>query len=887
MGKTKFTKNQINAITATNSNILVAAAAGAGKTTVLVERVINKIIKEKVDIDKLLIVTFTNATASEMKEKISEEIYKKLEENPLDLHLQKQIILLNKANISTIHAFCLDIIRNNFFKINVSPNIRVINSSEIEILKQEILEEVFDQFYEINDEDFLELINIYSNYRDDEVLKEIVLQIYNYIQSMPEPIDWLQQKTEEIKFDEKDFSKTIWGKIIIDDTKEEIKESIKTIKLIIQKLKLQNNMEKTIDVLLKDIDILEIIFKKEYTWDELYEIVKEMNLEKWSKDKNVTEEQKELLSKINEEQIKKIRDKINNIKNKIFIYNSIQAMQDANKIYEILKKLSKVIISFSNKFQEKKKEEDILDYNDIEHYALEILENKNEKGEYEKSNIAKEYEKKFLEIAIDEYQDSNFVQEKIINLVSNGKNIFMIGDIKQSIYKFRNARPELFKEKYDKYDEYNKTEETKIEKNNLKQEKNEIKGTKIKLFENFRSRENIIDFTNKVFESIMTKELGDVEYNEEEYLNFGADYPDTEYKIEKNGKVEIDLINLKKEIEVETEENIQLDSEIEKEENNFEEYNSSDFNNIKIDEEEIIDKKTQEETEIEAKFVANRIKQIIESKEYIYDRKQGYRKVEYKDIVILLRKVTGLAKIYETEILKLNIPVFNDATESYLETEEIQIILSALKIIDNPNNDIALISIIRSNIFGFTDNDLIEIKKFNKDIDIDIDKSFYEILLKYKNDKNKLIINKINHFVKTLENWQQKQEYLNLDELIWYIYETTGFYSYITLTPNSKIKLANLKMLFEKAKQYEMNSFKGLYNFIKFIEKTNNNKKDSTSAKIIGENENVIRIMTIHKSKGLEFPIVFLSSTNKNFNFQDFNQKILLNQEIGFRTKIY
>lgn len=880
MSKRFFTDNQIKAIVTKNTNILVAAAAGAGKTTVLVERIINKIIKEKIDIDKILIVTFTNAAASEMKEKISEEIYKKLEENPTDSHLQKQIILLNKANISTIHAFCLEVIRNNFFEINLSSNIRVIDENEIEILKQEVLEEIFEDLYETKNKEFLELVDIYANYRDDELLKEIILKIYNYIQSTDEPIEWLDKKTEYFNNIDKDFAKTIWGKIIINNLKEEVIEYINIINSIILKIKKEQIEDKIIDILNNDINTLEKFLQKDYSWDEICNILNEIFDKKlflkWQTSQKLTGEEKEILEK---EKVKrdKIKEKLKDSKNKIFIYDSKQAKQDIELMHENLKKIKEIIIKFSNRYQKIKKDKEVIDYNDIEHYALQILSKKDENGNYEKTDIAKQYENKFIEIAIDEYQDSNMVQERILNLISNGKNIFMIGDVKQSIYKFRHARPEIFKEKYNKYIDINKT---KIE---LKENNVDENGTKIKLFENFRSRKNIIDFTNLVFESIMSNKIGDIDYNKEEYLNFGATYPKTEYKINEKGYVEIDILDLCKDEIDEIENENEYDYEPDQ---NEIEYSYDEEYKYKQDDEEEFNKKNIEKIEISAKHVAKKIQDIINSQDYIYDRKVGYRKIQYRDIVILLRTIKGSSEIYEKELSNLNIPVFSDNSNSYLETEEIQVILSVLKIIDNPNNDIPLVNSLRSNIFGFTDNELIEIKlsKLNKE-----SKSLYKSIINYIKNENenlsKTIKDKIANFLSILKDLSEKEEYLKLDELIWYIYEITGYYNYISLTLNGEVKTANLKMLFEKAKQYEINSFKGLYNFIQYIEKINKTNKDSTSAKIIGENENVVRIMTIHKSKGLEFPIVFLSETNKKFNMKDLNEKFLLNQDIGFGLK--
>ena len=805
---------------------------GSGKTTVLVERIINKIINEKIDIDKLLIVTFTNAAASEMRQRILEAIYLKIDENPDNLDLQRQILLLNKANISTIHSFCLEVIKNYFYEIGVSSNFRIGDTSEIELLKQETLEEVFEKLYEEKNEEFIELVNTYSGYRDDDSLKELILKIYNYSQSMPFPTEWIKESVEKFNLKDKieqDFGKTLWGAILLEYFIDEIKSCINDLEGLAIKLQKEFDLERYYSAILNDIENLKSLVKGNQNWDEIYINLNNIKFETWPRQAITDCELKDECKTVRDE----VKERVKDLTKKIFIYSSKEANQDIYEMYAILNALQKVILEFSNKYQENKKDKNIIDFNDIEHYALKILVKKDEQGNYVPTDIALNYKEKFLEIAIDEYQDSNLVQEYILTTISNGNNIFMVGDVKQSIYKFRQARPELFLEKYDKY---------------ILAEDEDIsckEDTKIQLFKNFRSRKNVLDFTNIIFENIMSKKLGDIDYNEKEYLNLGANFEECNELT--SGKVELDIIDLTSE-----------DSE---EENELEEV--------------ILEK-----TELEARFVSNKIKELLDSDLHVYDKKQGYRKVTYKDIVILLRTTSNVANIYEKELNKLEIPVFSDSTASYFETEEIQTILSVLRIIDNPNSDIPLVTVMRSEIGGFTDNELVEIRLASKNT------SYYEALEKVKNESEESKLKqKVISFLNMLEEWQQKQEYLALDELIWYIYESTNYYDFINSNPNGELKTANLKLLFEKAKDYEKASFKGLYNFINYIDKISKSSGDQASAKLIGENENVIRIMSIHKSKGLEFPVVFLCETGKMFNVQDLNQSILLHQDMGFGPK--
>jgi len=812
---------------------------GSGKTAVLVERIINKIINENIDIDKLLVVTFTNAAAAEMRERILDAIYKQIELNPENSNLQRQITLLNKASICTIHSFCLDVIRNNFYEIDISPNFKIGDTSEVELLKYDVLEELFEEKYEEKNEDFIELINTYTNYRNDNSLKELILNIYNFIQSSPFPEEWIEEKVEMFNIEDinEDFEKTSWGQILLREAKDIIENSLNNLENTKKELGKLPELFKFYSCIINDIDNLTNLRNNLCSWENAYQIINDLTFEKWPIDRKLNLEEKEVAK----EQRDKVKKEINKLKDTIFACSSIEANKDIIEMYNMLVILKELVLDFKKLFEEKKKEKNIIDFNDIEHLALKILVKKDENGNIIPTDTANKYMEKFKEIAIDEYQDSNLVQEYILSSISNGNNMFMVGDVKQSIYKFRQACPELFLEKYEKYQ--------KIDYNNIGatcgrpffEENAQEDSLKIQLFKNFRSRQNILKYTNIIFENIMSKKLGDIDYTEEEFLNLGATYPESE-KREHN--IEINIIDLNEEIDEQDEEK------------------------------EII-----ENIMIEAKLVAKKIQDLINSKYQVYDRKSGYRNIEYKDIVILLRSTSDKAEIYEKELTKLEIPVFSDNNSSYLETQEIQTIINLLKVIDNPMQDIPLVSILRSPIGKFNDDELIEIRAGREN------KTFYESLLEAKENVKEELENKINVFLNMIEEFRLANEYLSLNELIWKIYEDTEFLNMVALMKNGEIKLANLKMLFEKAKQYENASFKGLFNFILFIDKIKTNSGDLGSAKLIGENANVVRIMSIHKSKGLEFPIVFLSETGKKFNLQDLNESILMHQKLGFGPK--
>ena len=848
----EWTNEQKQAIYEKGCNILVAAAAGSGKTAVLVERIISKIINENIDIDRLLVVTFTNAAASEMRERILNAIYKILEKDEIneqeEAKLQRQITLLSKASICTIDAFCLDIIKNNFYELDISPNFRIADTAEIELLKQEILDELFEEKYEQEDENFIKLIHTYTTYKDDTPLKEIILKIYNQIQSNPFPEKWLEEQVEKFNLNnlEQDFGKTVWGKILLKDIEEEVIDCQGILKEELKNLNKYPELEKYSQTIVNDIEQLEMLRINLNSWDKAYTINQNLEFITWPRNSKITLEEKDIAKTARDNVKKKLKKKTD----KYLIFTSKEANQDIFGMYEKLKALKEIILEYGVKLAKNKKEKNILDFNDIEHFALNILL-KEQEGEIKQTEVAKKYQEKFVEIAIDEYQDSNLIQEYILSAISRNNNMFMVGDVKQSIYKFRQARPDLFYTKYNTY--------------KLKQDKTEKDNLKIQLFKNFRSRKNILDFTNIIFENLMAENPWEIEYSEDEYLNLGADYKD----IDQDLKIEINAIDLSEQA-----------MECKKEEEPYEQSNSAkneesqEINNLDDEEEHIQD------IELEAKYVAKRIKKLVESKYKIYDaKKQEFRPIKYKDIAILLRSTKVAAPIYEKELTNENIPVFSDSSMEYLGSIEIQTIMSLLRIIDNPLQDIPLVTVLRSSIANFTDNDLVQIR-LSDQYD-----NFYNSMLKAKLIADDKLKNKIETFLENIEGWRKAKEYLSLDELIWKIYVETGYYNYVGLMPNGALRQANLKILFERARQYESASFKGLFNFINFIEKIHLGSGDLGSAKIISENEDVVRIMSIHKSKGLEFPVVFLSNTGKSINLMDLKQDILLHNEIGIGTK--
>ena len=807
-----WTEEQLQAINKRGANILVSAAAGSGKTSVLVERIITKVIEDKVDVDKILVVTFTSAAASEMKQRLLKALYKKIDEKPDDAYLQRQISLLNRANISTIHSFCLNMIKNSFYLLEMPANFRIGDTAEIEILKQEVIESIFEEKYENNDKEFLDLIRKYTTYSDDQNLKDLIIKIYEYSRCTPNPKKWIRESAEDFNFEEKikneDYSNK-WTDILYQDLKEAIIDSIEQLKK--NKLKVEGiqALEKVYDIYEEDIQSLEKIDTT--TWDTMITGIKNKTWTRYVGNIKASEGEKAIKSELGEIR-KNIKSKLTNIE----FLSQKDAVVELNQMYPTLKYLANIIDEFDSRYTEAKHEKNIIDYSDLEHLSLKLLVDENNK----KTEIANKYQ--FDEVLIDEYQDINEVQEKILTSVSNGKNTFMVGDVKQSIYRFRQSRPNIFIDKYINY--------KKVQKNDDKLEE----STKILLYKNFRSRLEVLETTNIIFQSIMSKEFGEIEYNEEEYLNQGAEF-------EKNK-----LEDYSSELYIIDKNEEKIDGEIEEKTENEEDVNE--------------DKEIIENSAYEARLIAEKIKEF---------HKQGFK---YSDMSILLRSVKSSAPVYEKELSERGIPVYSDAASEYIDSIEINTILSFLKIIDNPLQDIPLITVLRSPIIGLNDNELLEIRLLDKE------RKFYKALELSKNEK-------AIRFIEMLKKFKNDSLSMLLDELIWKIYMETGYFYYVRLMPGGKTRQANLKKLFETAKNYEQISFKGLFNFILFIEKITKTKNEFESAKVVGEKDDVVKIMSIHKSKGLEFPIVFVSGITKRVNESDYRTKIAYDQDLGFGIK--
>lgn len=857
MSEVKWTKEQRQVIESRNTNLLVSAAAGSGKTAVLIERIIELVLDEKnpIDINKLLVVTFTKLAASEMRERVSKAIEKKLEENLENEHLQKQLLLLSGADITTIDSFCKDVLISYAHLVNLDSNIKVIDPSENEVLAKEVMEELFEELYENNDESFLRLVNWYAKKNTDEGLLQLLLNVNNFVNSHPFPKIWLNEKAEFFNTSTKDDDFYLENYIldIAKDVDMDLEFFELSIKNNLKKIENYPELEKYIDIYNILLDALFVVkeslknFLKDNTkFDELkkssYEFLNS-NFRSFRISK-CDEEVKEIYNKVKKE-LDSIKSEISE-SFKTLNLDIENIKRESDLIYPYVRSISDVVIKFKEKFWEKKQKFNYVDFADIEHLALEILVDIDEDGNIIPSKTALEYQEKYSEVFIDEYQDSNLVQEILLSAVAKDNNRFMVGDVKQSIYRFRQADPSIFMEKYENYyrveddiDSFNK---------------------KIMLYANFRSRKEILEGTNLIFSKIMKKETGELDYTVDERLNPMASFKESDENV--GGAVEILLVDEKSDEEYEDE--IILTDEY-----------SEDFEEMKS-------------FKLECIKIANTIYNMMNNKENpfkVYDKNlDDYRKVEYKDIVILMRSPSSNTKILEEVFLEYNIPIYAESTGGYFDTFEVDTIINLLKIIDNPMQDIPLISVMYSPIYDFTPIELSEIRLVDREL------KFYELLMKILEDKDIEIRvslkEKISKFISDLKLFIEKKSLVSADELIWFLYKYTGYYNYVGLLDMGEQRKTNLMLLFEKAKNYEKNSYKGLFNFVNYIQKISL-KSDVSEAKLISEDANVVRIMSIHKSKGLEFPIVFLANTNKKFNFRADDSNLVLHQKLGFGAVVY
>lgn len=830
----KWTPAQKSAIDTRDCNVLVSAAAGSGKTAVLVERIISMITDpdKNIDIDRLVVVTFTKAAAAQMKDKIRKALDSMLDENPGDVNLLRQITLLNNAQITTIDSFCLWIIRNHFPEVNLDPGFRIMDEGEKKLIENDVLEDVLEEFYAEADEEFFNLVDAFGMGRDDSGLVSTIDKIYRFSRSNP----WIDEWFDECM------------KVYDDETYDNpaIKELYDSIKNVL--LDYRDKYNRLVDIcsepagpaaytgaLQSDLlGINEMINSQNF--GELGRRIRIFSFEALSrkKDAGADPDIKEYVKG----QRKLFKDYIGRLNDKIFLKDDEGIFSDMQGAGIQIRTLLKVAKVYAKRVSEVKREKGIIDFNDMEHLALSILVKK-EDGKLVYTETADKLANRFEEILIDEYQDSNQLQEVILNAVSKTRlsgennNIYMVGDVKQSIYKFRLACPELFIEKYDTYGETGD-------------------NVRIELQKNFRSRENVLECANDVFSHIMNKNFSGIGYDESVRLNAGFPYPeysDSNYGDGANKSTDVILISSENEEEATT-------------------------------------------RELEADRLAKLIEGIVASGVNVYDAdKNIYRPAEYRDIVILTRSVTGWADTFADALMDRGIPAYTDSSTGYFSVREIQVILSMLTIVDNPVQEISLAAAMMSYFGGFTAAELGMVRKLGREyVDKNVHNNLYEHLKavaviggedKIQETDVKQLSGKCALFLAKLTLYRDKSSVEPLYDLCWEMIYDSGYYDYVGTMPAGAQRQANLNVLLERAAGYGKSSYSGLFNFLRYIERLKKFDEDFAEGAASLDNENLVRIMSIHKSKGLEFPIVILAGAHKSINFMDATAPVLVDQNLG------
>lgn len=831
MADVKWTEEQQKVIDSRDRNILVSAAAGSGKTAVLVERIIQMVIDEKrpVDIDRLLIVTFTKAAASEMRERIEKALERKLTENPDNLHLQKQMTLVHSAQITTIHSFCKSIIQNYFSVIELDPSVRLVDEVELQLLKADVVSELLEDEYAKESEAFLHFIEAYSTGKTDEGIEKFILQLYEFSISYPWPKEWLEQQKHSFELASlEEMEQSDWMKFLVNYICSMLESLPDKLKHAMELCRDINGPEAYFSAVESDYQIVtELVAKKSY--QELYQTLSGLEWEKLKRISKKDEVDKELQEEVKEIR-KEVKGAIDDIRKKYFYQSAEEMYEDLQNTKEDMCVLLDLAMDFYDRFQAKKIEKKVMDFNDLEHYALNILIAEHDGEEITYSEVADELSQYYEEIMIDEYQDSNNVQELLLNSISKirfGKpNIFMVGDVKQSIYKFRLARPELFMQKLGSYEPWK-------DGDSLYQ--------RIDLHKNFRSREVVLDFTNFIFRQIMQEKLGKVEYDADAALYPGANYP----KTEERHATSVETIFITDEEEAEADE---LEETVE-----------------------------ESQREIEARAIAERIHKMIAEGFKVYDGDlKEYRAVHYSDMVILLRTVSGWSEDFINILTGEGIPTVSDTQSGYFSAIEVKTVLNMLHVIDNPKQDIPLAAVLHSPMFGFTSEEMGKIRaKDKKD-------GFYDAVIAYMENGEEICLqDKIRYFFNKLQQYRKMLPYTSIHQIIEIILQDTGYYEYVSVMPAGEQRMANLDMLLQKAQDFEATSYKGLFQFNRYIERLHKYNIDFGEAFLSNDGMDAVRIMSIHKSKGLEFPVVFVSGMGKQFNLQDARSKLIVHEDLG------
>ena len=829
---TTFTDAQWEAVWRTGSDVLVAAAAGSGKTRVLITRLIEKVIAENnpIDVDELLVVTFTNAAAAEMRQRMASALEEELQRQPNNDRLRKQLTLLNKAHISTMHSFCLHVVKQYAYMLDIDPAFRIADTMEAALLREDVLSEVLEQLY--GEEDTVQLtyalVDSFSSDRSDIDIETMIEQLYDYAAVDPDPVGWLRTLPELYAIDEDVAIEQLPITSIVfdslDATLQEVSMQYEAMRDLVQQPDGPSAFIKTVEADEKIVHALAEALKQR-DWQAMYESVTSVqftratSIKKDSCDPHLAEIVKELR--------KEAKETIETLRDRYFVRPPERLLEEMRQMYPLIEHLAVVTERFYEAYQEAKRERAIVDFADLEHYAYAILTTE-EDGVRKPSEIAKLYQDKFEEVLVDEYQDTNLLQEAIIQLVKRNSeghgNLFMVGDVKQSIYRFRLAEPQLFLQKYARF--------TKEPRDGY--------GTKIDLNANFRSRPEILQATNFIFSQLMGEDVGEIVYDDDASLKYGARYET------RHAPVHVHLIT------------------------------ESEEETIEAPKEEM------KREHLEARAIIQQIERLIAEGAEVTDAfTDEVRPMEYRDIVILFRSMTW-ANTFAEEFKRANIPLYVELRDGYFDAIEVQVMMSVLQVVDNSYQDIPLASTLRAPFFNFTNDELSDIRKTVRS------NTFFEALQQYRQEghaKSEALLEKLNRFFYLVERWKNIAQHGSVTELITAILEDTYYYEYVGALPNGKQRQANIRALQNRARSYEQTSYRGLFRFLRFIERMRSRGEDLSVAKHVTDRDNVVRLMTIHASKGLEFPYVFVAGLGRNFNERDLREKYLFDQQHGIAVK--
>ena len=818
----KWTEEQQKVIDTRDRNILVSAAAGSGKTAVLVARILALVTDpaHPVDIDRLLIVTFTNAAAGEMRQRIRDALEARAEEAPENAHLQRQLVLIHNAQITTIHSFCLQVLRSHFHMIGLDPGFRIADEGEMLLLRQDVLKETLEEAYELGagevhtteTEEFHQLLEQLAPGKDDQAVQNALLQVYQFSLGQPWPDEWLAGCRMAYCRPDKEETppEPDWVRFVVKDTKRVLADVREEILYAITLCQAEHGPYMYEKAMQDDLAMVEAL----QAADSYRELAKAFAVSgtytrlSTKKDESVSKEQKEQVQELRAG----IKDALASVRVQYF-YDRPEALEEtfyASGV--VVRALTRLVERFMEKLTEKKREKNVLDFSDLEHLALEILVVHDETG-IQASPAALEYAEQFEEIMIDEYQDSNLVQELILNSVAGrGRgeaNRFMVGDVKQSIYRFRLACPELFLEKYQTYRELEN-------------------ACRIDLHKNFRSRSEVLDGVNEIFRQIMTENLGGIVYDKDAML-----YPGAVFALD-SGEAR------------------------------------------RLPEFLLLDPEDQDKQEAEARLVGMQIQQMVGSFPVWDAKRSAYRPMAYRDIVILLRTVSGWAETFGEVLSDMGIPCFTGSQKGYFSAVEVRTVLAYLEVLDNPVQDIPLAAVMRSPIGGFSDEALAKLRSASEE------RRFYDCCTAYRdNGENAALRLALDTFFRQMEYFREKAAYTPIHLLLWEILDVTGYGAYAAALPAGRQRKANLDMLVEKAIAYEATSYRGLYHFIRYIESLKRYEVDYGEASLGTESDDTVRIMSIHKSKGLEFPVVFVSGLGKQFNETELRGRLALHSSFG------